>query len=341
VRIASCFKGFAGTVTLRRLLNMVLLYTGYFISLLIRKPVVAGRPFSASIEPVSWCNLSCPQCPAGTRNLRRQDKEIELGRYRQIIDELYPITWYLMLYFQGEPLLHGEFISMVSYASSRRMYTVTSTNGQLIDREMAGKLVVSGLNRIIVCVDGTDQETYSEYRKGGKLDKVLAGVRYLVESRQLQRKREPCIILQFLVFRHNQHQLKEIRRLGRELGVDRVTCRSAQVYPGTGGERLLPDNEKYRRYLITGNGHLQLKRKILNRCRRLWDTVVITSDAKVVPCCFDKEGRYDLGSFKDKGFSGIWTGSEFMSYRQRVLKDRRSIDICNNCTQGLGRVISH
>ena len=336
----SSLKGFTRLFTIPRLINLILLYLGYLLSVLTKKPVVLGQPFSASIEPVSWCMLSCPQCPIGLDNVHRKEKSIDIELYKDIINEISRKTWYLMLYFQGEPLLHQDFISMVSYAATKKMYTVTSTNAQLISREMADELVASGLNRIIISIDGTDQATYSKYRRGGELDKVISGVRYLFESKRRQQTEEPYIVLQFLVFRYNQDQLDEIRRLGRDLGVDRVACKSAQLYKEAGGVGLLPDNRKYRRYLLTETGGLELNRKMQNRCRRLWDTVVITSDSRIVPCCYDKEGEYDLGSLKEKGFAEIWRGTEFMSFRKTVLNNRRAVDICNNCREGLGRRVS-
>jgi len=216
------------------------------------------------------------------------------------------------------------------------MYTVTSTNAQLISREMAVQLVESGLNRIIVSVEGTDQQTYAKYRRGGELEKVLSGIRYLVDSKRQLKKNHPYIVLQFLVFRFNQHQIDEVKDLGRNLGVDRIECKSAQLYPEEGSVDLLPDLMKYRRYNINRNGELEIRRRMLNRCRRLWETLVVTSDERVVPCCFDKEGEYAM---EGKNRKEIWKSREFTKFRAMILHNRRSVDICTNCTGGLGRVI--
>ena len=332
----SYLRDFTRVMTSGRLLNIVLVYLGYILSIVSKRPVVLGQPFGISLEPVSWCNLSCTQCPVGLNNVRRGKKSIDPVSYRRIIDDVYRKTWYLMLYFQGEPLLHKDFISLVNYAASRKMYTVTSTNAQLISREMAVQLVESGLNRIIVSVEGTDQQTYAKYRRGGELEKVLSGIRYLVDSKRQLKKNHPYIVLQFLVFRFNQHQIDEVKDLGRNLGVDRIECKSAQLYPEEGSVDLLPDLMKYRRYNINRNGELEIRRRMLNRCRRLWETLVVTSDERVVPCCFDKEGEYAM---EGKNRKEIWKSREFTKFRAMILHNRRSVDICTNCTGGLGRVI--
>jgi radical SAM protein with 4Fe4S-binding SPASM domain len=77
----------------------------------------------------------------------------------------------------------------------------------------------------------------------------------------------------------------------------------------------------------------------MNRCSRIWHTAVITTDGDLVPCCFDKEASVKIGSLKDKPLKELWRNSEFMSFRQKILKERASVGICGNCTGGLGRII--
>lgn len=322
-----------------RLANFLATNSSYLLSVLTGRPFVWGQPCSMTIEPAAICNLSCPHCPAGTKKVDRRNKTIDPELFRHIIDQAAPGTGYLMLYFQGEPLLHRDFIDLVSYAGKKRMYTVTATNGQLITNEVAQRLIDSGLNELIVSVDGTDQETYSLYRRGGSFDQLVEGIRNLVKYKTERHRYYPRIILQFIVFRHNQHQIKEIKKLARVLGADRVRIKSAFLYPVPGAGDLLPGIKKYRRYHVAEDGSLILRRKMKNRCRRIWHTAVVTSDGDLVPCCFDKETSMKIGSLKKKPLKELWKNSEFMSFRRRILQERKSSDICRNCTEGLGRII--
>lgn len=322
-----------------RLANLLAGQAAYLLSLLAKKPFVWGLPAGISIEPASVCNLSCPHCPAGTGKISRANAVIEPEVFRNIIDQVAPYTWYLMLYFQGEPLLHSDFYGLVSYAAKRRMYTVTATNGQLVTAGVAQKIIDSGLNELIISVDGTSQETYSAYRIGGELEILKEGIRQLVKRKKEQRRYYPRIIIQFIVFRHNQHQVMEIRKMARELGANGVRLKSAHLYPVAGAGNLLPDEEKFRRYIITPDGNLLMKRQLLNRCGRIWHTAVVTSDGDLVPCCFDKEASVKIGSLKERSVKELWQSSAFMSFRQEILKERIAIDICNNCTGGLGKEI--
>ena len=87
--------------------------------------------------------------------------------FESVIDQLAPTLAYLIFYFQGEPYLHTGFLNMVAYASEKKIYTATSTNGHYLDDEAARQTVLSGLDRLIISIDGTTQETYASYRSPG------------------------------------------------------------------------------------------------------------------------------------------------------------------------------
>ena len=80
--------------------------------------------------------------------------------FRNTIDELKNKLIYLTLYFQGEPFLHPDIFELFQYASQRKVYTATSTNGHYLDKTNAQKIIDSGLDRLIISIDGTTQETY-------------------------------------------------------------------------------------------------------------------------------------------------------------------------------------
>jgi radical SAM protein with 4Fe4S-binding SPASM domain len=324
------------SLSIRKVLNIALVQLSYLLSLILKKPLVWGKPFFVSLEPTAICNLACPQCPTGRGDVKRGEEFLDLNTYKDIVDEIAGTTAILSLYHQGEPLLHKSFSDMVKYAADRKIYTVTSTNGQLLTEEICRRLVEAGLDRIIISLDGIDQESYHKYRLGGEFEKVIAGIRLLYEARQGNRK--PLIIIQFLVFKHNQDQVAEIRKLGKRLGADRVVIKSAQIeYPESIHE-WMPFHKRYRRYRRNNRGDWVLGGKLKNRCRRLWYTTVITTDGLVVPCCFDKLAKYPMGIIGKGTISKIWKNREYNDFRSRVLDNRKAVGICTNCTEGIGRI---
>ncbi len=323
-------------LSIPKILNFSLVHLSYLLSILFNKPLVWGNPFFVSLEPSSVCNLACPQCPTGTGDVMRDKKFLDLNTYRAIVDEIGSTTIILSLYHQGEPLMNTSFAEMVKYASACKIYTVTSTNGHFLTADICRRLVEAGLDRIIVSMDGTNQESYEKYRVKGDLEKVIKGIRLLSEARQGRRK--PYIIIQFLVFRHNQDQVTEIKRLGKKLGADRVMIKSVQVEYPESIEEWMPVHSKYRRYRKNAEGEWMLETRLKNRCRRLWQTTVVTSDGLIVPCCFDKLAKYPMGSLGSGTISQIWGNKEYSNFRRRILENRREIGICTNCTEGMGRI---
>ncbi|GAB1445226.1 radical SAM/SPASM domain-containing protein [Flammeovirgaceae bacterium] len=259
---------------------------------------------------------------------------LKQGLFEKVIDELSPTLSYLIFYFQGEPYLHPQLLDMIAYASHKGIYTATSTNAHYLNDEMARKTVESGLDRMIISIDGVDQETYSSYRVGGKLSKVIEGTRNILKWKRALKSKTPHVIFQFLVVRPNESQIDQVYKLANELGVDEVALKTAQIYDYKNGSDLIPVNEKYSRYKKAENGSYEIKNKLLNHCWKMWHSCVITWDGKVVPCCFDKDAHFVLGDLNEKSFKEIWNQKKYQHFRQSLLHSREEIEICKNCTEG-------
>jgi radical SAM protein with 4Fe4S-binding SPASM domain len=223
---------------------------------------------------------------------------------------------------------------MVQYANSKGIFTATSTNAHYLDNETAKATVESGLDKIIISIDGTTQETYEQYRIGGKLDKVLDGTRNLVKWKRKLHSKSPLLVFQFLVVKPNEHQVKELQTMANDIGVDTIAFKTAQLYDYENGNALMPENEQYSRYKLGTDGKYQIKNKLYNHCWKMWHSAVITWDTKVVPCCFDKDAKYQLGSLNGRSFADIWSSQDYQAFRKNLLKGRDQIDICRNCTEG-------
>lgn len=324
---------FAKSIRYQRAWNGLLVYASYIVSKITKKPIQWGLPIAVSIEPTTSCNLRCPQCPSGLREFTRPTGMLQSKIYETIVDEIYKKTGYITLYFQGEPYLNTQFLDMVNYANAKKIYTATSTNAHYLSIENSKKTIESGLDRLIISIDGIDQEAYGKYRLGGKLEKVLEGTKNLVAQKKAQQSKTPHIIWQFIVFKHNEHQLEDIKALAKEYQVDELSIKTAQIYDYETGNDMIPENESMSRYKKNGDG-FDIKNKLLNHCWKLWSSCVFTWDGKVVPCCFDKDGTYQLGTIANNSFKEIWHNEAYKSFRKQILKGRKYIDICKNCSEG-------
>ena len=320
-------------ITFLRFWNSFLINSSYFISRFTKKAIHFGMPQSISIEPTTFCNLQCPECPSGQIQFSRPTGNLDVGFYKKIINQLHKKLMYFIVYFQGEPYMNKDFFEFVKYASSLKIYTATSTNAQFLNNENARLTVESGLDRLIISLDGTSQEMYEAYRKGGDYEEVIEGIKNIVFWKKKLKSRKPYVIIQFLVFRHNENEIDEIKRLGKNLGANEVQIKPAQFYDFEKGNPLIPENEKYSRYKKVPDGTFEIKGKLTNHCFRMWHSCVITWDGLVVPCCFDKDATHLMGDLKSETFEDIWKGQKYKHFRTKILKSRKQIDICRNCTE--------
>ena len=306
--------------------------SSYVFSLLLKKSVVWGFPPVVMIEPTDVCNLKCPLCPSGNGKLKRAKGFMDFSLFKKIIDEIKEKSFSVVLWNQGEPFLNKDFYQMLSYASKAKLFTMTSTNGNVeID---ADKLVQSGLKSLIISLDGATQETYNKYRINGELSKVIENVKNIVAAKKKFRSDFPILRWQFLVMKHNEHEIEQIKKLAKQLQVDRLELKSVQIYSKEDIEIFLPKNPKFRRYKIKGN-NFELKYGIKNRCRRIYSETVVNWNGEIAVCCFDKDIDFKVGNVKNKSISEIWKNVNYQKMRNRILKNRKSIPMCRNCLEGV------
>jgi radical SAM protein with 4Fe4S-binding SPASM domain len=318
----------------KRALNAAHILRTYQTSRVLKKPLISGMPISISIEPTTSCNLRCPECPSGLRSFTRSTGMLDRTLYKNVIDQLADTTTYLTFYFQGEPYLNPSFLDMVGYASGKGIYTATSTNAHFLTDDVSRQTITSGLDRLIISIDGTTQDTYQSYRIGGSLEKVIEGTKNIIAWRKKLRSKTPHVVFQFLVVAPNEHQIPEVQALAKKLGVDQVLLKTAQIYDHKNGSALIPKQDRYSRYKKESDGTWSIKNKLDDHCWKMWHSCVITWDGKVVPCCFDKDAHFVMGDLKKNSFREIWLSTAYNEFRQNLLVSRSEIEMCRNCTEG-------
>jgi len=327
-------RNYLSKLSWKKIRNMAVVYLSFHSARLTGNPRHPGLPVSLSIEPTTACNLGCPECPSGLRKFSRATGNLKESDFQQWVDELAPTLTYLNFYFQGEPFIHPHILSMIKYASEKKIYTSTSTNAHFLSDKMARETVESGLDRLIISLDGTTQEVYEQYRVHGHLDKVIEGTKNIIRWKRELKSATPHVIIQFLVVKPNEHQVQEVRKLADELGADELRLKTAQVYEYEHGNPLIPEKQEYSRYRKLKDGTYAIKNKLDNHCWRLWTGCVITWDGAVTPCCFDKDASHQFGNLRTASFREIWNNVNYQRFRASLLRSRKEIDICANCSEG-------
>jgi radical SAM protein with 4Fe4S-binding SPASM domain len=319
---------------LQRMLNLSHLGMTFLFQKWLKNGKAKALPFSLSIEPTTACNLGCPECPSGLKRFTRPTGKLSHQLHEKILDEVKSHVAYINYYFQGEPFLHPDFLELIRAAKKRRIYTATSTNAHFIDERKAEEIVRSGLDRLIISIDGLSQKSYEQYRVNGSLEKVLEATKLLVFAKSKLKSHTPHLIFQFLAVAPNEEDIPQLFDKAKELKIDEVRIKTAQLYDFENGNPLMPKNEKYSRYKLGSDGKYHLKNQMKNECWRMWSGSVITWDGKAVPCCFDKDAFHQLGDLHVNSFKEIWQSNAYIDFRKKVFGNRQSVDICKNCTEG-------
>ena len=152
-------------VPLKKILNWILVET----AAMARPERPFGWPTHLQIEPTTYCNLRCLLCPVNT-GLNRPRGHMDFKVFQKVVDEVGEYLFFILLWDWGEPFLNPEIYAMIRYAVERGIKVVSSTNGHLFAQyDHADRVVRSGLDTLIVALDGITQETYEGYRQGGEL----------------------------------------------------------------------------------------------------------------------------------------------------------------------------
>ncbi|MEB2776539.1 radical SAM/SPASM domain-containing protein [Algoriphagus sp. D3-2-R+10] len=326
-------NAFFRLLTFQKIINYALLAGSFQLSRIIQEPILWGKPTTLSIEPTTSCNLRCPECPSGLRAFSRDTGMLQEEQFKKIIDQVRGHLTWLHLYFQGEPFLNPRFLEMVNYADSKGIFTSTSTNAHYLQEKQVNEVLQSGLKQLIVSMDGITQDIYEKYRVGGNLEKVQKGIKLLLSERKKSEQKFPRVVVQFLVTGQNEHQLSELKQWAKEMQVDELQLKTTQIYDFENGSELIPSGLGYSRYVPVGNGKWKLKKKLENKCWRMWQGAVATWDGKIVPCCFDKDAEYVMGELKSQSLATIWSSLPYQNFRKQLLSDRSKLEICRNCTE--------
>ncbi len=293
-----------------------------------------GRPYMAHISPSGLCDLNCVSCPSKESTTRGREL-LTFETFKKFIDEAGDTLLYVILWSWGEPLLNPDFARMAEYAAKHNILTVTSTNLNRLRPDQARELVASGLDSLIIAVDGTTQESYEKYRKGGDFKRIIENVKLLVAEKKRVGAKKPLLNLRMVVSRENEHEVEGFRRLGRELEVDMVsfkafsTRQSGKEDPDI-DRRFAPQSDRYRWYRYRKD--FRADRRVKKYwCRFPWTKPTLFADGTIIACEYDLQYDHSFGNINRHSFDEIWFGEKAQKFRRRFQQNRDAFAFCHDC----------
>jgi MoaA/NifB/PqqE/SkfB family radical SAM enzyme len=298
-----------------------------------------ARPVKMIIEPSGRCNLNCPLCPTGRRLDGRKETNLGLDIFKKAVDPLIPYLYEVYLYNWGEPLLNPRLFEMVRYCSQRRIRTVVSTNLTLFENRMMNPLMESGLDTLIVSLDGVSAGSYLQYRRRGDFEKVIGNLKSIAHERARLGARRPRLIWQFIVFGHNESEIPQAIAMAKQLGIDEIKFiapfarMDTLAYSAADMKReelddYLPRDQRYHLYL----SNKKAPRKAVP-CPFLWNQIAIRTDGGVAPCCGSYHKDDDFGSLSNSDIMAVWNNEKYQQARKTLRTGGwfKSHTICDQC----------
>ncbi len=164
-------------------------------------------------ELTSGCNLKCIHCRAEAKAFSSPD-ELSKEEALSFIDSLAGFANPILVLTGGEPLTRPDIYDIASHAAEKGFRVALATNGTLVTKEVANKIVQSGVKRVSISLDGVTPKTHDSFRGiEGSYDAALRGFKNLKElGMSLQ--------INTTVTNHNKHEIPELLDFCMNIGAD-------------------------------------------------------------------------------------------------------------------------
>ena len=287
--------------------------------------IAKSKPFILFLEVNNICNLCCPFCLTGKKNLSgRPKRNMTFDEMKKSIESLEKELYLIQLYNWGEPLLNRELTKFIGYAHKRKIFTMVSSNMNFIRDDIPEQIVDSGLDYFIAAIDGFSHETYSKYRRGGDFSKTITNLKRIMKLKKEKKSRTPFVEWQFVVFRHNQHEIEIARQFAKKIGID-------YFHPIRGyieDPEWLSTLDEYRSEVGAPES--------INNCARPWTHLNIRVDGGAAACCYEYYKKDDFGNIFSVPFENIWNNEFYRLSRQIIsnvsdLGPEKTKSICYRC----------
>jgi MoaA/NifB/PqqE/SkfB family radical SAM enzyme len=284
---------------------------------------VSAAPYEWEIDTTNICQLKCPLCHTGKGTIHRDQGVMHIDLFTKIVDQIKDSCVWLTLYSWGEPFLNPRIHEYIEYAHNQRIATIISSNlNKPLTPEMAEQVIRSGLDVMIVSLDGVTQDVYEVYRVTGHLDRVLDNLRLLDRKKRELASKTPYIEWQFIVMRQNEHQIEEARHLADELGVDSLVFKKVDFPHGEDdlaiAEKWLP--RQHPEFLREGP-FFKPYQEDGQVCWRLWRSAVVNWDGGFAPCCYLTDKTQDFGDLNESSVKEVWNNAKYTTARALYDKD--------------------
>jgi AdoMet-dependent heme synthase len=172
-----------------------------------------NKPRLVFWELTKGCNLRCIHCRASATELS-SPSDLSTQAARDIINQIAAVSSPILVLSGGEPLFRSDIFQLARYGTDKGLRVALATNGTLVTKQVARKIVDSGVKRVAISLDGSDALTHDTFRGiPGAFDAAITGFRNLKDLGM-------SVQINTTIARHNAHQLPQVLELAKSIGAD-------------------------------------------------------------------------------------------------------------------------
>jgi MoaA/NifB/PqqE/SkfB family radical SAM enzyme len=322
----------ADNLSLKKVTNLFL----HGLNQYLRPSRPLGVPVIAQVEPINTCDLSCPLCLTTSVTPSRPKAVLDFETFKKFIDDVGDYLLLIIFWGWGEPFLNRDIFRMIEYAKKKNILIHGSTHGSLrnFDDAKAEELVDSGLDTLIVAVDGATQESYQKYRVGGDLKLILENIRTIVRVRKRKGATTPRLVFRCIVMSHNEHEMPLIKEIAEELEVDFLSLRAVFQSPALDREPnqlFMPEDLKY--HPASQELGTNISGQDGFKCMRPWKRITLLAGGEIVSCEFDHRIAHSFGRLnQEMSTLDLWKGEAAKAFRGKFNLGCNDYYLCRNCS---------
>lgn len=286
-----------------------------------------GHPRIMAIETTNACGLRCIMCP---RNyMTRKVGFMKLDLFKKIIDQIKDYNDFVWLHLFGDPLLDRNIGEIIKYTEQAGIQSGISTNPIMLNEKAISTMMDNGLSRLVLSIDGTSAQTHNAIRVNSDYEKAMRNLRNFIDIKVKASLKKPQLILSFVTMDINKNEADEFRKMWSIEGIDQLWIKKMYTWNNEYEEiNKLLDEKEYRKE------HFMDPRL---PCSEPWNQLTILWDGRVVPCCYDHDGKIILGDLNRQSIKEIWNGKEIKKLRRQLLTRRFDGNtLCAPCKERWG-----
>ena len=298
----------------------------------MNQDIVTKRPpWLYSIELTNECPMRCIMC-ARTDSMTRPIGFIDTSMFETIIDQLFEASTEhqrkqrkLRLHQFGESLTHKSFDRLIAYAADKGFLVELSINPLMLKDDITERLLDSGVHSLLMSLDGHDNESFEAIR--GVPNAFDISVERLLKflDRKSAREKKVNVTLSMIDFPENAKSLEKMKPLWEaHEGIE--SFRQKLFLKWDGKSPQVND-------LATTETELAASEEITRRggCSDPWKHMSVLWDGRVVPCCFDYDGKYVYGDLNHQSLIEIWNAPPIQGLRTQFKNSMANNALCESC----------